>query len=129
MPEQSETRFLKTRLGIIYVLSGLLIFYHVSTVFEFYFGTRLVQPSVFHHLQPPIRLAIAISLLLLLFRVRGALWGMWLSITALVVTRYLLLLEGDTSTETEIAVYFSYLRGFIIPTVITLIHPRYEKPQ
>jgi len=101
----------------------LLIFYHVSKLFDLYLGPVSEDATSLIHIQSVIRLTIAVSLVLVAFGVRKALWGMWASITALVVTRYILLLTPETQGETELAVYFSYLRGFIIPAIITLAYP------
>jgi hypothetical protein len=101
----------------------LLIFYHISKVFYLYSEPVIEDVTTLIHVQSVIRLTIAVSLILVAFGVRRALWGMWVSITALVVTRYIALLALETHGETELAVYFSYLRGFIFPTIITLAYP------
>ena len=130
----TETRFFKTRVAVILTLSGLLIFYHVSKVYDLYWGAEIGDHEALIDVQSFIRLAIAVSLSLVVLGVGGAPWrrlallGMWASITALVVTRYLLLWETNVPDGFENAFPLSYLRGFIFPTIITLIYPTIKKP-
>ena len=117
------------RLLIIFALSCLLIFYHTYTLYALYLGsgTDLYAVdgsnthSVFEIVQSVIRVAIILSLLLAVQNKRFALYGMWASISSLIATHYwayffdlpLHFLEGRHP--------LSYLKGFIIPTVITLM--------
>jgi len=127
-----EARFFKTRVAVILTLSGLLIFYHVSKVYDLYWGAEIGNHAALIDAQSFIRLAIAASLSLVVLGVRGAPWrrlalfGMWASITALVATRYLLLWETSVLDGFENAFPLSYLRGFIFPTIITLIYPTFR---
>ena len=119
----NQHRFLKTRTGVVFTLSGLLIFYHLSKVFDLYWGVDVGVNSTLIYVQSVVRLTIALSLSFVLLRYKVALWGMWLSITTLTLTRYMLLWETESAMEVELAVYLSYLRGFMFPTVITLLFP------
>ncbi len=128
-----DGRFLKTRLGVIFILSGLLIFYHVSKVYDLYWGVEIGGHTALIDAQSFIRLVIAASLSLVVLGVRGALWGrwallgMWVSITSLVITRYMLIWDAPVPGEIENAFPLSYFRGLIFPTIITLIYPVIQK--
>jgi glucan phosphoethanolaminetransferase (alkaline phosphatase superfamily) len=102
-----DGRFLKTRLGVIFILSGLLIFYHVSKVYDLYWGVEIGDHTALIDTQSFIRLVIAASLSLVVLGVRGAPWrrwallGMWVSITSLVITRYMLIWNAPVPGEIE----------------------------
>ncbi|GAB3018320.1 hypothetical protein [Bowmanella dokdonensis] len=76
--------------------------------------------TLFDHIQSVLRALITISLLLVVFGVRWALWGMWLSIGGLVATHYWAHLGNLPVDFTEGRHPLSYLRGFIFPALITL---------
>lgn len=116
-------RFLLARRGIIVLLAGLLIFYHIDKVSGLYFGANANDHSSMIDLQSTLRLAIALSLALVVFGIRPAVWAMWLSITALVITQYLVHYGPQPPEFTLSRSGFSYLRGFIFPTIITLVFP------
>lgn len=119
----STPKFLKTRRGIILLLAGLLIFYHVSLVYDLYLGAKAGDQPTMIDLQSFLRIAIATSLTLVVFGVRRALWGMWLSISALIITQYIVHYGPNPPEFTLSRSGFSYLRGFIFPTIITLVFP------
>jgi hypothetical protein len=84
-----QTRcFLIFRRLIIFTLAGLLIFYHSLTLYEMYLGTGSNAHTLFDYVQSVFRVLITINLLLVIFGIRWALWGMWFSISGLVATQY-----------------------------------------
>lgn len=115
---------------VICVLAGLLVFYHTYTLFDLYFGSgtdlygggsRSAYPW-FVHTQSLLRALIVVSLIFVVMNKRFALYGMWTAISALIATHYwafffdlpFLFLDGRHP--------LSYLKGFIIPTVISLLY-------
>lgn len=115
------------RLAIL-VLAGLLIFYHSLVLYEMYSGTANGALTAFDYVQSVFRALIVMSLLLVLFGVRWALWGMWLSIGALVATQYWAHFGNLPVDFTQGRHPLSYLKGFIFPTVITLAFRSLERP-
>jgi hypothetical protein len=105
---------------IIFALAGLLIFYHSLTLYEMYSGTSNITHTLFDNVQSVFRVLIIVSLLLVVFGVRWALWGMWFSISGLVATHYWAHFGNLPVDFTEGRHPLSYLKGFIFPTVITL---------
>ena len=127
---QLVRRHFPVRRVVICALAGLLIFYHTYTLFDLYFGsgTDLYGGGsgnaypLFEHTQSILRVIIVFSLVLVVMNRRFALYGMWAAISALVATHYwafffdlpFLFLDGRHP--------LSYLKGFIIPTVISLLY-------
>ena len=113
-----QTRsFLIFRRLIIFTLAGLLIFYHSLTLYEMYLGT---VHTLFDYVQSVFRVLITMSLLLVIFGIRWALWGMWFSISGLVATQYWAHF-GNLPVEFTVGRHpLSYLKGFIFPTIINL---------
>jgi hypothetical protein len=116
-----QTRsFLIFRRLIIFTLAGLLIFYHSLTLYEMYLGAVSNVHTLFDHVQSVFRVLITMSLLLVIFGIRWALWGMWFSISGLVATQYWAHF-GNLPVEFTVGRHpLSYLKGFIFPTIITL---------
>ena len=120
---------LQIRQLIIGALAGLLIFYHAYTLYDLYFGTGtdLYEGSstsahaMFVHAQSILRMAIIASLLLVAMNRRFALYGMWIAISALIATHYWALFFELPFRFLDGRHPLSYLKGFIIPTVITLL--------
>ena len=116
--------------AVIFALAGLLVFYHTYTLFELYVGsgTDLYGgPSanghpLYMHTQSILRLLIIVSLILVAMNRRSALCGMWAAIGALVATHYWAYFFDLPFRFLEGRHPLSYLKGFIIPTVITLLH-------
>ena len=119
----SRSEFLLARRMIVLVLAGLLIFYHTYTLFDLYIGTGSSADTVYEHIQSVLRVLITLSLLLVVFGRRWALWGMWASIAALVATHYWAHYGNLPVDFTEGRHPLSYLKGFIFPTIITLALP------
>ena len=115
---------------VIFALAGLLVFYHTYTLFKLYVGsgTDLYGgPSanghpLYTHTQSILRLLIIVSLVLVATNRRSALYGMWAAIGALVATHYLAYFFDLPFRFLEGRHPLSYLKGFIIPTVITLLY-------
>ncbi len=124
---QTKVLLLFRRL-IIFVLAGLLIFYHSLTLYEMYLGTSNGAHTLFDYVQSVFRVLITISLLLVVFGVRWALWGMWFSISGLVATQYWAHFGNLPVDFTEGRHPLSYLKGFIFPTIITLAFHSSTRP-
>ena len=101
-------------------LAGLLIWYHLYTLYQLFLGTGPTFGGTYEYLQAPLRLIIATSLLGVVFGVRWALWGMWAGITALIATQYWAHFAHLPVEFTQGRHPLSYLKGFIFPTLITL---------
>ena len=124
--------FLVRRLAIL-VLAGLLIFYHSLILYHLYVGAgdiyNLYNGSAagvltsFENLQSALRAVIVVSLLLVIFGFRPALWVMWAGISGLVATQYWAHFGNLPVAFTEGQHTLSYLKGFIFPTIITLMFP------
>jgi len=119
-PVMQTSSLLLVRRLIIFALAGLLIFYHSLTLYEMYVGTSDTAHTLFDNVQSVFRVLITVSLLLVVFGVRWALWGMWFSISGLVATHYWAHFGNLPVDFTEGRHPLSYLKGFIFPTVITL---------
>ncbi|GAB2668754.1 hypothetical protein [Arenimonas aestuarii] len=117
---KQKGRFLLLRRLLICVLAGLLIFYHSLTLYDLYLGTDTSEPTSFDHVQSVFRVVITLSLLLVVFGRRRALWGMWAGIASLVATHYWAHFGNLPVDFTEGRHPLSYLKGFIFPTIITL---------
>ena len=120
LPLTQTSKFLLFRRLIIFLLAGLLIFYHSLTLYEMYVGTGNSAHTLFDYVQSAFRMFIIMSLLLVVFGVRGALWGMWFSIGGLVATQYWAHFGNLPVDFTKGRHPLSYLKGFIFPTIITL---------
>jgi len=119
-PVMQTSRFLIFRRLIIFALAGLLIFYHSFMLYEMYLVAGNSAHTLFDNVQSVFRVFISISLLLVVFGVRWALWGMWFSIGGLVATHYWAHF-GNLPVDFTVGRHpLSYLKGFIFPTIITL---------
>jgi len=108
------------RRGIILLLAGLLIFYHTYTLFDLYLGAGTSVHTKYEYTQSILRVGITVSLILVVFGKRRALWGMWAAITGLIITHYWAHFGNLPVDFTQGRHPLSYLKGFIIPTIITL---------
>ena len=123
-------RHLPVQRAVICALAGLLIFYHTYTLFDLYYGsgTDLYEGvsgntrRYFENAQSILRVMIVSSLILVVMNKRFALYGMWAAISALVATHYLAFFLDLPFRFLEGRHPLSYLKGFIIPTVITLLY-------
>lgn len=115
--------------AVIFALAGLLVSYHTYTLFELYLGSSTDlyggQGANGHpwyiHTQSVLRLLIVVSLVLVVMNRRPALYGMWAAIGALVATHYWAHFFDLPFPFLEGRHPLSYLKGFIIPAVITLL--------
>ena len=115
---------------VIFALAGLLVFYHTYTLFALYVGSGLDLyggPSanghpLYMHTHSILRLLIVVSLVLVAMNRRSALYGMWAAIGALVATHYWAYFFDLPFPFLEGRHPLSFLKGFIIPTVITLLY-------
>ena len=112
--------FLALRRLIIFVLAGLLIYYHSFTLYDLYLGDGTRAHTTFEYVQSVLRLGIVLSLLLVVFGNRWALWGMWACIAGLIATHYWAHFGNLPVDFTKGRHPLSYLKGFIFPTIITL---------
>lgn len=109
---------------VIFILSGFLIAYHVVKLYNLYIIQSEIDYSMLVHIQSLLRMAIVISLLFVILGKQKAIFGMWMSIFSLVVTQYM----AHFTVVEPIFSIFSYLKGFIFPTLITLLF-LYKKPR
>jgi hypothetical protein len=122
-------KFVPIQRLIIYVLAGLLIFYHTYTLYSLYLGSgtdlyEVGNPnthSLFEYVQSILRVLIIVSLLVVIMNRKFALYSMWAAISALIATHYWALYLDLPFHFLEGRHPLSYLKGFIIPTVITLL--------
>ena len=123
-------RLFRLQRVVIFALAGLLVFYHTYTLFGLYVGsvtdlyggpTANGHP-LYMHTQSILRLLIIVSLVLVAMNRRSALYGMWAAIGALVATHYWAHFFNLPFPFLEGRHPLSYLKGFIIPTAITLLY-------
>jgi hypothetical protein len=115
---------------VIFALAGLLVFYHTYTLFELYAGSstdlyggpNANGHAVYAHTQSVLRLLIIVSSVFVAMNRRAALYGMWVGIGALVATHYWAYFFDLPFPFVEGRHPLSYLKGFIIPTVITILY-------
>jgi Na+/proline symporter len=123
-------RLFRLQRVVIFALAGLLVFYHTYTLFDLYVrsgtdlygGSNANGYSWYARTQSILRLLIIVSLVFVAMNRRSALYGMWVGIGALVATHYWAYFFDLPFPFVEGRHPLSYLKGFIIPTVITLLH-------
>ncbi len=122
-------KFLKTRRVAIGVIAGFLILLHIVFLADLYTHDKISNHSTYVNLQSLISISIAASLLLVILGKKAGIVGMWVSITALILTQYWAHFGFQEADFTEGRSVFSYLRGFMIPTAITFlfVFPRTDK--
>jgi hypothetical protein len=69
------SRFLLFRRLIIFVLAGLLTYYHTYTLYDLYLSAGTSSHTAFEYIQSALRVVITLSLLLVVFGNRWALAG------------------------------------------------------
>ena len=114
---------------IICALAGLLIFYHTYTLYDLYLGSgtdiydvgNASAYDAYRHTQSILRVFIIGSLTLVVLNKRPALYGMWIAIASLVATHYWAYFFDLPFRFLQGTHPLSYLKGFIIPTVITIL--------
>jgi hypothetical protein len=120
LPMMQTSIFLLFRRLVILVLAGLLIYYHTYTLYDLYVGTGTSAHTTFEYVQSVLRVVITLSLLLVVFGSRRALWGMWAGIVGLIATHYWAHFGNLPVDFTKGRHPLSYLKGLIFPTIITL---------
>jgi hypothetical protein len=104
---------------IILGLAGLLIFYHSTMLYDLAVGRGLSSDATYNAIQGALRAAIMASLAGVVLGYRQALWAMWASIGSLIATQYWGHF-GNVPVDFAAGRHpLSYLKGFIIPSVIT----------
>jgi hypothetical protein len=114
---------------VIFALAALLISYHTYTLFDLYVGAGTDiygAPSanghaLYMHTHSVLRVLIIVSLVLVAMNRQSALYGMWAAIGTLVATHYWAYFFDLPFPFLEGRHPLSFLKGFIIPTVITLL--------
>lgn len=104
---------------IILALASLLIFYHITMLYDFVRGQLLSDSVSYDGVQAVLRVGIVASLALVVLGKRLALWTMWLSIGGLIATHYWAhfgMVEADFTAGRH---PLSYLKGLIIPSIVT----------
>ncbi len=114
-----DSKTAKTKYLIVIALSALLIVYHITKLITLYITDLDMVYNGLIHFQSVIRIGIVGHLILLVMGKQKALYGMWVSIVALIITQYVDYFMNDGAS---IAIY-SYLKGLIIPIIITLVYP------
>lgn len=104
---------------VILVPAGLLIFYHLTMLYDFANGDRLSNDAAYNAVQAALRLVIMTGLAGVLLGRQRALWAMWAGIAGLIATHYWAHFGMVTADFTVGRHPLSYLKGFIIPTLIT----------
>ncbi|MBX7500307.1 hypothetical protein K3181_02460 [Qipengyuania sp. YG27] len=105
--------------AIILLLAGLLIFYHATMLVDLFRGQGLSSDARYNAIQGVLRLAIMVSLILVVAGKREALPAMWISIAGLVATQYWAHWGNLPVDFTAGRHPLSYLKGFIFPSIIT----------
>ncbi len=120
---------------IIAALAGLFVCYHAYTLVHLYLGAGTTGPigadlyggssageyAWYVHTQSILRVFIIASLVLVAMNRRSALYGMWAAISALVGTHYWAYFFDLPFQFLAGKHPLSYLKGFIMPTVVTLL--------
>lgn len=107
---------------VIAILASFLISYHLTKKSSLYIVGSGESVSTMGHIQTLIRLAIACTLFFFAVGSSKAIWGMWVTILALVATQYIGLAQPLDYSHLAMSANFTYLKGFIATSVITLLH-------
>lgn len=104
---------------LIVVLAGLLVFYHLTMLYDLADGRGLSNDTTYNAIQGALRVAIIASLSAVVLGKRIALWAMWASIGGLIATQYWAHYGPVTAEFTADRHPLSYLKGVIFPSIIT----------
>lgn len=104
---------------VIVALAGLLVFYHLTMLHDLANGNGLSSDATYNAIQGALRIGIIASLTGVVLGKQKALWSMWLSIGGLIATQYWAHFGYVAADFTTGRHPLSYLKGFIIPTIIT----------
>lgn len=111
---------------VIMALAGLLVFYHLTMLWDFAHGERLSSNAAYNAVQAGLRIVIIAGLTGVVLGRRLALWVMWGGITSLIATHYWAHFGLVAAEFTAGRHPLSYLKGWIIPTIITLAFLRHS---
>lgn len=128
LPLDGARSMLRPAKLIILVLSGLLVFYHATMLNDLVTDRGLSSDATYNAVQGALRLGIIASLTGVVLGKRIALWTMWLSIGGLIATHYWAHFGGVPADFTIGRHPLSYLKGLIIPTIITAALMRRSGP-
>lgn len=117
-----EGRFSNSRKILVALLSGFLVLLHLASLWDAFLSGDLISADIYANFQSLLSVAIIASLLLVILGRKIGLVGMWVSITALILTQYWAHFGFYEADFTEGRSIVSYLRGFMFPTVITLLY-------
>jgi hypothetical protein len=104
---------------VILALASLFIFYHVTMLIGFAQGFEESSSALYNGVQAALRVGIIVSLTLVALGKRFALWTMWFSILGLIATHYWAhfgMVEADFTIGRH---PLSYLKGLIMPSIVT----------
>ncbi|MCB2066596.1 MAG: hypothetical protein KDE15_08165 [Erythrobacter sp.] len=104
---------------LILGLAGLLIFYHIVMLRDYAMGQALSSDATYNAVQAALRRCIIASLTGVILGKRVALIAMWISIPSLIATHYWAHYGNVPVDFTEGRHPLSYLKGLIIPSIIT----------
>ncbi|WP_299346672.1 hypothetical protein [uncultured Maritalea sp.] len=114
-------RFMMVRRALITAIAGFLILLHVVGLYDTHIRGALFDHPALTNVQSLLSLLIIISLTLVIMAKRMGLVAMWISITALILTQYWAHFGFVDADFTAGRSLLSYLRGFMIPTLITVL--------
>lgn len=119
MAHQNNHWQFQLRIAVFLLLTAFLVLYHGLKIIDALTVSTYLADIVY--LQTGIRGLIVISLLLVMMRRRFGLVFMWISMATLIATQFWVHfarpeLLGDSARHE-----LSYLRGLILPTIISLI--------
>ena len=104
---------------IIIALAGLFIFYHVTMLVDYARGFEESDSALYNGVQASLRVGIIVSLTLVALGRRFALWTMWFSIVSLILTHYWAhfgMVEAGFTIDRH---PLSYLKGLVMPSIVT----------
>lgn len=104
---------------LVLPLAGLLVFYHLVMLYDLMAGRGLSSDGTYNAVQGILRLGIVASLIAVALGRRTGLWLMWATIGALIATHYWAHFGGIPNEFSGSRSPLSYLKGLIIPTIIT----------
>lgn len=122
---------------VLLILIVFLCFYHASKLYTFYQGNDFVSTKEFINsfnngfsittiitIQNILRVIIILSLLLIVFRKKIGLITMWIGIGVLVISQFIIVSQSNSELIQSIHSGIKPLKGFILPTIITLLYKK-----
>lgn len=112
-----------------------LLVYHIFKLYNIYFGDDLLNSNDFLNsfqdkfpigtvilFQNFLRVLIALSLLIILFRINIGILGMWIGIGTLIITQFIIVSQSDNELINTIHAGLKPLKGLILPIIITFLY-------